>query len=112
MNYANKIGNRVSKLRILVGISQNKLALKVHVTAPAISQIESGKRIPSTHILKQLSRVLRVSVDYLICNSKDNKLEDIIQNNKVMELFLNFSKLNKRDKIAVENQIKFLTTET
>lgn len=48
------------------GLTQRALADAVGIAVPYLSQIETGKRGPSTDILKKLAEALRVSVDDLI----------------------------------------------
>ncbi len=58
-------GARVAALRETRGLSQNALAERVGVTPPAISQWESGKRLPDVGKLVALAAALRVTVGAL-----------------------------------------------
>ena len=48
------------------GLSQDELAEKVFVTRQAVSRWETGETVPSTDTLKELSRVLDVSMNALL----------------------------------------------
>jgi DNA-binding XRE family transcriptional regulator len=52
--------------RAFRGITQDQLAKKVGVSKPYISQIETGKRVGKTNILKSIADVLDLTLDELI----------------------------------------------
>lgn len=53
-------------LRLRQDLSHNKLSIKAGITRPAISQIESGKRIPTLLVCLKISRALGVSLGDII----------------------------------------------
>ncbi len=59
-------GQRLKKLRLEHGWTQEALAKQLGFVKSTVSQWESGDRIPSEDILRQLADVFGVSVDYLI----------------------------------------------
>lgn len=58
-------GQRLKKLRLEHGWTQEALAKQLGFVKSTVSQWESGDRIPSEDILRQLADVFGVSVDYL-----------------------------------------------
>ncbi|MBR0081608.1 MAG: helix-turn-helix transcriptional regulator [Clostridia bacterium] len=52
------------------GLSQQKVALDLHITREALSYYETGKREPSFALLRCMSDYFHVSIDYLI-NGKE-----------------------------------------
>ncbi len=52
------------------GLSQQKVALDLHITREALSYYETGKREPSFELLNRMSVYFHVSIDYLI-NGKE-----------------------------------------
>ena len=58
------------------GLSQQKVAMDLHITREALSYYETGKREPSFALLNRMSDYFHVSIDYLIngkefsCNCK------------------------------------------
>lgn len=60
------IGQRIKKLRLKYNMTGNELGLKLNVTRNAISQWETDKRIPTSHMLSELAKIFNVSTDYLI----------------------------------------------
>ena len=53
-------------LRVQKGLSQDELAEQVFVTRQAVSRWENGETTPNTETLKQLSKVLDVSINTLL----------------------------------------------
>jgi DNA-binding XRE family transcriptional regulator len=66
---AKKIGPRVHKRRLELGLSQRDLAAP-GVSYAYMSRIESGARLPSIRLLRALAPKLGVSVHYLETDSK------------------------------------------
>lgn len=65
-------GERIAKLRIAKGLSQNQLSHMLGVKRSVVSYYESGDRLPSFDVLIEMSRVFSVSTDYLL-KGKDAK---------------------------------------
>jgi len=65
MNFAEKL----SKLRMQKGYSQEALAEKLYVSRQAVSKWEVGSTLPETDKLIAISDFFNVSIDYLL---KDN----------------------------------------
>lgn len=55
------------ELRTKMGLSQEELAEKIHVTRQAVSRWETGETVPNTDTLKLLSRLFDVSINTLLC---------------------------------------------
>lgn len=60
------IGNKIKELRVSQKITQNEFATRLGVTKSAISSYENGSRLPSYDILIKISRIFKVSTDYLL----------------------------------------------
>jgi tetratricopeptide (TPR) repeat protein len=68
------VGERLRAAREKAGLSQRQLAFPG--CSPAyISRIESGDRIPSLQLLRELGRRLSISVDYLATGGEDGLAE-------------------------------------
>lgn len=59
-------GEKLKKLRIEKGLTQEQLAEKIYVTRTAVSKWETDRGYPSVDSLKLLSDIFGVSVDSLI----------------------------------------------
>ncbi len=63
------LGFRIAALRREAGLSQSELAKLLQVSPSTVGMYEQGRREPSAQMLLTLSRVLGVSVDYLLSGS-------------------------------------------
>ena len=61
---------RIALLRRRIGINQQQLAEKLHISPSTVGMYEQGRRTPNVEILVQLSRIFNVSLDYLITGSE------------------------------------------
>ena len=59
-------GNRLKNLRLRKRMTQSDLAERLGVTKSVISAYETGLRMPSYDILIKISRIFRVTTDYLL----------------------------------------------
>lgn len=60
------IGERISKLRKNLGLTQEKLAEKADISVQFLVQIEHGKKNMKIATLQRLCSALSVSADYII----------------------------------------------
>ncbi|MCD8231992.1 MAG: helix-turn-helix domain-containing protein [Clostridiales bacterium] len=60
------VGKRIRELRIMKGVTQEQLAMKVSLTSDHIGRIEIGRRGCSIDLLIELSSYFDVSLDYLV----------------------------------------------
>lgn len=68
------VGDRIKESREQLKLSMTQLAEKTGLTVSAISQFESGDRVPQLDSLDKLAKALEVSVDYLM--GRDEKISD------------------------------------
>ena len=62
------LGTRIKQLRQKNNLTQKQLGELVNVTKVSICCYEKGTRIPSVETLIDLSRIFKVSIDYLLGN--------------------------------------------
>ena len=55
----------IKQARVQAGLSQKEVALTLHVSAPTVSERESGKKTPTTENLVKMADLFEVSMDYL-----------------------------------------------
>lgn len=60
---------RITELRKEAKLNQTGLAMKLNVSQKMVSAYETGTHQPSIEVLRELSRIFGVSVDYIIENS-------------------------------------------
>lgn len=61
---------RIALLRRSIGINQQQLAERLHISPSTVGMYEQGRRTPNVDILTQMSRIFNVSLDYLITGSE------------------------------------------
>ena len=64
-------GQKLKELRKNFGLSQEELALIIHVSRQAITKWESDNGLPDILNLKELSKVFGLPVDYFLDNTKE-----------------------------------------
>lgn len=89
-------------------INQSQLAKSAGITPAALSQILSEDRTPSSEVLVKLAKALGVSVDFLVGQSDDVNLNDLLQNAAVQIFFRDFASLSENDKKTIGLMIETL----
>ena len=85
------LGEKLKEARKKVGISQEQLSEKLGVSRSAVAKWETDNGIPDIDNLKTVSRLLNVSIDYLLDNGKS--IDEL-----VMREPYNLSEYGKDDK--------------
>lgn len=62
----NTIGNNIKKLRKESGITQEQIASKLCISRQALSNYETGKRIPDIYELIVFADLFEVSLDTIV----------------------------------------------
>ena len=76
-----QVGRRIQERRVLLHLTQEKLAEEISCTSHYISEIERGAKQPSTDTFLLLSDYLNLSLDYMIrgITSQDAASESLLQ---------------------------------
>lgn len=94
-----EIGNRISKKRKQLNLTQEVLAEKMNVSVQMISNLERGNKSIKIENLLKLCEILNVSTDYILKG-------ELIDSDKE-EAFTKLLKLNKQDYKMIEMLIDF-----
>ena len=86
--------------------SLTSLAVELGVSQEAISQYISGKISPKLSIIIKMSKILNVSVDYLLDLTDEVISSDFKLNEDELSLIENYRKLNDKSKTKVEAYIQ------
>lgn len=106
-----EFAKRMKSARIKIGLNQKSLAMKAKTTESAISQYESHARYPSSHMLKKIATALEVSTDFLLGITSSVELQDLLQNEKIKNIFIKFSNLWPQNQNSAINYIEFLISK-
>lgn len=60
------VAGRIKELREQQSLSQAELGKRLGITRSSVNAWEMGVNLPSTHFLIELSRIFRVSTDYIL----------------------------------------------
>ena len=94
-----EIGNRISKKRKQLNLTQEVLAEKMNVSVQMISNLERGNKSIKIENLLKLCEILNVSTDYI--------LKGELTDSDKEEAFTKLLKLNEQDYKMIEMLIDF-----
>ncbi len=77
MNIQKQLGKRISELRKLRGLSQEKLAEKIDIAINTMSNIERGNAFMTAATLEKLIKILKVTPAELFTFEKEEKKTDL-----------------------------------
>ena len=83
-----KFCDKLQKIRKENNITQEQLADRLNVSRQAVSKWESGLAYPDTEKLIQISKIFNTSLDELINDNKDSKVNKQIKKFNFMEMFV------------------------
>lgn len=97
---AKKTGRFIAELRRQKGYTQKKLADKLMVTDKAVSRWETGKGLPDTSLLKDLSDILGISVGELLSGEM---IEEAHMKEKTDQIIMDSLKYSKQMLTSIIN---------
>ncbi|HOO84260.1 MAG TPA: XRE family transcriptional regulator [Prolixibacteraceae bacterium] len=78
-----RIGERIRRKRDVLNMQLNELALKVGISASALSQIEKAKAFPSIFTLKAIAESLNTTVGELIGENESLSKNPVVRKNEM-----------------------------
>lgn len=72
-------GMRIGKLRVEIGVTQQQMADRLHISLDYYRALENGRRSASLELLVTISLTFEVSLDYLILGRMKNSDSQRIQ---------------------------------
>ncbi len=105
------MNERIRQLRTMQGMTQAELAGKLGVSASAVGMYEQGRREPDSAVLKKMAAVFHVSVDYLLGDTQEQEIGDMIDSfTKILKsskgLMFNGEPISDADREKVVNAIR------
>lgn len=91
-------GNNLKTLRLQNGLTPGTSCTKLGVTKSVISAYETGLRLPSYDILINISKIFKVSTDYLLGLENTYELDLSGLTEEEIQALLNLIKAMKRRK--------------
>ena len=74
-----EFSERLKDLRRQAGLTQVEVAGKLGISQPAYASWERGIKKPTQENLVKLSKILYVSVDYLLGNTEDKQTSNVLE---------------------------------
>lgn len=115
MKYEENIfAKRLREVREDLNLMQKEMAQKLNMPITTYNGYETGKRSPSLEILRNISDILDVSIDYLLgkSNKKSSltniellKIKDISKNDEITELVKKLYELDPKTQKKVKKMI-------
>ena len=96
------LADKLKEARKNAGLTQTELAEKLCVSRQAITKWETGKGIPDVDNLRTISKVLNVSIDFLL-DEEETLDKTVIKEKICLEDYVKEGKLrNKKDAVVYE----------
>lgn len=92
------IGEKLKEARKQAGISQEQLSEKLGVSRSAVAKWETDKGIPDVDNLKTISKLLKVSLDYLL--DEGETIDELVMNESY-----NLSEYGKGSKFTKKSRV-------
>lgn len=105
------LGERLSQLRKEKGLTRNILAKKASVSVPQLVRYETKEVQPPADVLKKLSNIFGVSIDYIVNGDIENKAAQIINDNQLLSQFKAVEQMNDEDKSLIYKLIDAFITK-
>jgi len=93
----------LKKIREEKNLSQQKLAKKLEVAQSTVAMWEASQRTPKLGELNRLARVLNITINRLLGQPKDRKLE-VVKN----EIYIDGEKISNLDATDVEGVVDYI----
>ena len=101
--------DRLKSIREEQEMTQAELACAAELTGPAISQFESGVKLPNHSSLIKLSKGLDVTIDYLI-GKKEYDVDIILKDSRAREIADGWHDLSPYHQQALLLQFEFISS--
>lgn len=100
---------KLFELRMEQGLSQRELAKKLNISQGTYNNWENGKTQPSIEDLIEISKLFKVSVDYLIGNQVEEEVLNREEENTLREVYRSIQKLDEEGLQALSVVIEKMT---
>lgn len=103
-----EFSERLKKLRKDTGLTQVDVANKLGISQQAYASWERGIKKPTQENLVKLSKILYVSVDYLLGNTENKQTSDVLENIELLFRMNSEGLTDKEKEIFRKELIEFM----
>ena len=90
------MAKRVKEARDAVHLTQAELAEKIDISTNALAKLETNRMHPKLQTLLNIANVLRLDVNYFLCNSTENTADEEDEVDRLLNI--RFHNLSAKDK--------------
>jgi transcriptional regulator with XRE-family HTH domain len=102
------IGKKIAQLRKEKGWSQSQFGQMIDISQYFVSQWETGKSVPSAGSLIKISRIFRVSIDYLLLDNVPKEGVSSIDDFELYETFKAADSLSSEERTMIKDFVSAL----
>ena len=99
-----EFSERLKNLRKEAGLTQVDVAEKLGISQPAYASWERGIKKPTQDNLVKLSKILYVSVDYLLGNTENRQTSDVLEDIELL-FRMNSKGLTEEEKAVFKQEL-------
>lgn len=99
-----EFSERLKNLRKDAGLTQVDVANKLGISQPAYASWERGIKKPTQENLVKLSKILYVSVDYLLGNTENKQTGDVLEDIELL-FRMNSKGLTEEEKLVFKKEL-------
>ena len=99
-----EFSERLKKLRKDASLTQVDVAEKLGISQPAYASWERGVKKPTQENLIKLSKILYVSVDFLLGNTENKQTSDVLENIELL-FRMNSEGLTEEEKAIFKKEL-------
>lgn len=103
-----EFSERLKTLRKEAGLTQVDVAEKLGISQPAYASWERGVKKPTQDNLVKLSKILYVSVDYLLGNTESKQTSDVLEDIELLFRMNSKGLTEKEKEIFKKELIEFM----
>jgi putative transcriptional regulator len=103
-----EFSERLKTLRKEAGLTQVDVAEKLGISQPAYASWERGVKKPTQENLVKLSKILYVSVDYLLGNTENKQTSDVLEDIELLFRMNSKGLSNEEKEIFRKELIQFM----
>jgi len=96
------LGERLQELRKANNLTQAKLAKEINISLPQLVRYETKGVQPTAETLKKMAEVFNVSIDFIVNGDLDNKANNSIKDQELLNQFLKVEKLSDEKKSLIK----------
>lgn len=105
------LGERIKHLRKQLNMSQSELADKVGLSYAQIGRYETKGAQPPAEALRKIADALRVSPDFIVSGSSDEKAKASLRDAELLQQFKAIEQMEEDDKHIIKRLIDAFITK-